>query len=59
MTTGLEKKRQQPMLWTPWGGQRILQPGEKFAALRILARKLQAARKAKTARGPLSADRLS
>jgi hypothetical protein len=44
MTTGVEKPPP-AMLWTPWGGQRILQPGEKFAALRRMVRKLQAERK--------------
>lgn len=49
MTTGIEK--QPPtMLWTPWGGQRILQPGEKFAALRVLARKLRTGRRARALR---------
>lgn len=31
-------------LWTPWGQERILKPGEKFAKLRNLAKRLRAAR---------------
>ncbi len=36
-----------PMLWTPWGEQKIAQPGEKFAALRRLAIRLRKARQLK------------
>lgn len=49
MTTGI-KKQQPAMLWTPWGGQRILQPGEKFAALRIIAKRLRTGRNPKILR---------
>lgn len=38
-----------PMLWTPWGEQKITQPGEKFAALRRLALKLRQAQHLKLA----------
>ncbi len=38
-----------PMLWTPWGEQKIAQPGEKFAALRRLALRLRKSRQFKLA----------
>jgi hypothetical protein len=48
----IQAEKQQPaMLWTPWGGQRILQPGERFAALRVIAKRLRAARKTRPALG--------
>ncbi|MFC5386414.1 hypothetical protein ACFPLB_10590 [Aquamicrobium segne] len=34
-----------PMLWTPWGEQKMTQPGEKFANLRRLAFRLRKTRK--------------
>ncbi|WP_287947238.1 hypothetical protein [Aquamicrobium sp.] len=37
------------MLWTPWGEQKITQPGERFAALRRLALKLRKAQHLKLA----------
>ncbi len=40
-------------LWTPWGQERILKPGEKFAKLRSLAKRLQAARGKKLPRPKL------
>lgn len=37
-------------LWTPWGGQQPAKPGEKFAALRRLAKRLRSVRKKKPAK---------
>lgn len=34
-------------LWTPWGSQQPAKPGEKFAALRRLAKRLRSVRKKK------------
>lgn len=47
MKATTDKGRRPQMLWTPWGEQKIAQPGEKFAALRRLALRLRKARQPK------------
>ncbi len=49
MRTVTDKNRP-PMLWTPWGEQKITQPGERFAALRRLALRMRKAHQPKPVR---------
>lgn len=43
-------RKKDPGLWTPWGSQQPAKPGEKFAALRRLAKRLRSVRKKKMAK---------
>ena len=43
-------------LWTPWGGQQPAKPGEKFAALRRLAKRLRNVRKKKAAKPAIAGN---
>ena len=43
-------------LWTPWGGQQPAKPGEKFAALRRLAKRLRSVRKKKAAKPAIAGN---
>lgn len=48
--TDEQARKKDTALWTPWGGQQPAKPGEKFAALRRLAKRLRSVRKKKMAK---------
>nr|WP_180882756.1 hypothetical protein [Mesorhizobium loti] len=48
--TDEQTRKKDTALWTPWGSQQPAKPGEKFAALRRLAKRLRSVRKKKMAK---------
>lgn len=49
-------RKKDTAFWTPWGGQQPAKPGEKFAALRRLAKRLRNVRKKKTTKPAIAGN---